>query len=85
MQNVVIDGSNVPSLIRSRFGEPAQMITEAETGITQWIYPQRGVSIGLNPDGKELIQYMPLNEVAAFVERIEANNLRYQASQQNSG
>lgn len=73
------------ALVVSRFGKPAQRITETETGITHWIYPDRGVSIGLNPEGKELIQYMPLEEIAPFIGRIESNNRRYEASQQTAG
>ncbi|MGD8908447.1 MAG: hypothetical protein PVF13_02805 [Chromatiales bacterium] len=72
-------------LVISRFGQPAKKMTESETGITHWIYPDRGMSIGLNPDGKELIQYMPLNEVAAFMARIEENNRQYQATQAAAG
>lgn len=70
-------------LISSRFGQPTEKITEAETGITHWIYPDRGVSIGQNPDGKELIQYMPLSEFSAFIDHIEENNRRYEAAQQS--
>jgi hypothetical protein len=72
-------------LIVSRFGQPTEKITESETGITHWIYPKRGLSIGLNPDGKELIQYMPLNEIAAFVARIEENNRQYEATHASAG
>ena len=72
-------------LIQDRFGIPAQKITELETGITHWIYPDRGLSIGLNPDGKELIQYMRLTEIPDLVSRIESENQRYRASQQEKG
>jgi hypothetical protein len=72
-------------LVISRFGTPTQKITETETGITHWIYPDRGISIGLNPDGKELIQYMPLNQVATFGARIEENNQRYKNSHNTTG
>ena len=68
-------------LVTSRFGQPAQKITETETGVTQWIYPDKGISIGINPDGKELIQYMPLNAIAPFIGRIEENNRRYETAQ----
>jgi len=70
------------NLIVGRFGQPSVKIKEMESGITQWIYPQRGFSIGLNPDGKELIQYMPPDEIASFISQIEANNRAYEASQQ---
>ena len=72
-------------LIKDRFGVPAQKIAELETGIIHWIYPDRGLSIGLNPDGKELIQYMRLTEIPGLISRIENENQRYEASQQTSG
>jgi hypothetical protein len=72
-------------LLISRFGNPTQKITETETGIIHWIYPARGISIGLNPDGKELIQYMPLSEITTFITRIEENNQRFETSRQTSG
>ncbi len=44
-------------LISSRFGEPSRRVTEIE-GIVHWLYPEKGLDIGLNPDGKEVFQYM---------------------------
>ncbi|MEW8329437.1 MAG: hypothetical protein AB2594_02435 [Candidatus Thiodiazotropha sp.] len=58
------------SLILSRFGEPSERINEPDSGVTHWIYPDRGLSIGVNPEGKELIQYMPLERVPTFMEHI---------------
>lgn len=58
------------SLILSRFGEPSERISEGESGMTHWIYPHKGLSIGVNPEGKELIQYMPLERIPSFVEHI---------------
>lgn len=72
-------------LVSSRFGQPAEKITETETGVTHWIYPDKGVGIGINPDGKELIQYMPPKEIEALVGRIEENNKRYAAMQHEKG
>ena len=43
-------------LLRSRFGEPARRIREA-SGISHWLYPEKGLDIALNPDGKEVFQY----------------------------
>ncbi len=48
------------ALIIKRFGEPAERITEPETGIVHWIYPETGLSIGVNPEGKEILQYIHL-------------------------
>lgn len=64
------------SLILSRFGEPAEKVREEETGVTHWIYPDKGLSIGVNPKGKELIQYMPLERIPSFVEHISKNNTK---------
>ncbi|MEJ2619741.1 MAG: hypothetical protein P8163_05655 [Candidatus Thiodiazotropha sp.] len=71
-------------LINSRFGQPADKIVETETGITHWIYPDKGMTIGLNPEGKELIQYMPLERIQGLVEQIENSNARYEERMKNS-
>ncbi|MEW8587384.1 MAG: hypothetical protein AB2531_16580 [Candidatus Thiodiazotropha sp.] len=63
------------SLILSRFGEPSERISEPDSGVTHWIYPDRGLSIGVNPEGKELIQYMPLERVPTFVEHISRDRV----------
>ncbi len=53
-----IPGTNLePDLIAARFGEPARQIVEA-TGITHWLYPDRGLDIAVNPDGREVFQYV---------------------------
>lgn len=45
-------------LIRGRFGDPARLVTEQRSPITHWLYPDRGLDIALNPDGKEIFQYV---------------------------
>jgi hypothetical protein len=67
------------TLILSLFGEPSDKITETETGVTHWIYPEKGLSIGLNPDGKELIQYMPQNRIGPLIEQIKNKNDAFSA------
>ncbi|MCP4933636.1 MAG: hypothetical protein GY927_05385, partial [bacterium] len=44
------------NLIQDRFGEPSQRIKEA-SGIVHWLYPDKGLDIGLNPKDKEVFQY----------------------------
>jgi hypothetical protein len=44
-------------LLAGRFGQPALRITEA-SGIEHWLYPDKGLDIALNPDGKEVFQYL---------------------------
>jgi len=45
-------------LIASRFGEPDQRITEESSGLVHWLYPEKGLDIAVNPDGKEVFQYL---------------------------
>ena len=54
-------------LITKRFGEPDERISEAETGVVHWLYPEKGLSIGVNPDGKELLQYVQPREVESLI------------------
>ena len=53
-----------------RYGEPAERITESETGVVHWIYPESGLAIGLNPDGKELFQYVQPGQIDDLSESI---------------
>ena len=57
-------------LILQRFGEPAERITESATGVVHWIYPESGLAIGLNPQGKELFQYVQPGQIDALTESI---------------
>jgi len=43
-------------LIKKNFGEPDKRHTES-SGITHWLYPEKGLDIALNPKGKEMLQY----------------------------
>ncbi len=45
-------------LIASRFGEPDQRIEEESSGLVHWLYPEKGLDIAVNPDGKEVFQYL---------------------------
>jgi hypothetical protein len=45
-------------LIQKRFGEPAERISE-ESGSVHWLYPDKGLDIALNPETKEVFQYIP--------------------------
>ncbi|MCU7905662.1 MAG: hypothetical protein KZQ76_07320 [Candidatus Thiodiazotropha sp. (ex Epidulcina cf. delphinae)] len=69
------------SLVISRFGEASEKITETETGMTHWIYPEKGLSIGINPQGRELLQYMPLEKIEPFIDRIRENNRLHEPNQ----
>jgi len=45
-------------LIARRFGEPAERIAEPEGKVEHWLYPEKGLDIALNPEGKEVLQYV---------------------------
>lgn len=45
-------------LIQRRFGEPAERIPE-ESGTVHWLYPDKGLDIAVNPETKEVFQYIP--------------------------
>lgn len=45
-------------LIISRFGEPVERMQEQDSEITHWLYPNKGLDIAVNPDGKEIFQYI---------------------------
>lgn len=44
-------------IIRSRFGEPAEIRRSGRQH--HYLYPERGIDVALDPDGKEVIQYVP--------------------------
>ena len=46
------------ALISRRFGEPYRRIAESGTEITHWLYPDKGLDIAVNADGKEIFQYV---------------------------
>ena len=58
------------ALIVSRFGEPTERIDEPETGIVHWIYPDKGLSIGVNPKGKEFLQYVRPREMSSLLDAL---------------
>ncbi len=45
-------------LIERRFGTPARRLTEPDTGVVHWLYPERGLDIGRDPKGHVVIQYV---------------------------
>jgi hypothetical protein len=61
-------------LVLSRFGEPAEKIRETNTGVTHWIYPERGLSIGINPEGKEMLQYVPPGQIDLLIDAIKQDS-----------
>ena len=56
------------ALIEQRFGTPSQRLTESETGIVHWLYPERGLDIGRDPSGRVVMQYVNPADFAAILE-----------------
>ena len=46
------------AMIEKRFGSPTQRIKEEGGNIEHWLYPQKGLDIALDPEGKEVLQYV---------------------------
>jgi len=44
-------------LLEKRFGVPAGRIAERD-GVVHWLYPDKGLDIVVNDDGKEVLQYV---------------------------
>lgn len=55
-------------LLSGRFGEPDRRVKETGSGIVHWLYPARGLDIALNPDGKEVFQYVNPTDFAQITE-----------------
>ena len=58
-------------IIRRYFGEPQQKISEKKSGIIHWLYPEKGLDIGVNPDGKEVFQYVRPSEFEELVKPLD--------------
>jgi len=59
-------------IIERRFGPPAERATEEKTGVTHWLYPDRGLDIGLDPRGGVVIQYVNPTDFAALTTPLRA-------------
>lgn len=46
------------AVVKGRFGEPAERITESNGKVVHWLYPDKGLDIALDPDAKEVLQYV---------------------------
>lgn len=46
-------------LVRARFGEPAERLSEGKDGkVVHWLYPEKGLDVALNAEAKEVLQYV---------------------------
>jgi len=61
---------NADQLI-SRFGQPSKRIKESESGTEHWLYPQLGLDVTLNEQGKEILQYVEPAKFSRVMEPLE--------------
>jgi hypothetical protein len=54
-------------LIEHRFGKPHERITEDESGVIHWLYPDKGMDIARDPGGSVVIQYVKPDAFDALV------------------
>jgi translation initiation factor 2 beta subunit (eIF-2beta)/eIF-5 len=45
------------TMIVKRFGQASQKITEQDSVMVHWLYPELGLDIALNSDGTAVLQY----------------------------
>lgn len=45
-------------MVQSRFGEPAERIAEPGDKVVHWLYPDKGLDLALDTEGKEVLQYV---------------------------
>lgn len=55
-----------PELIESRFGTPARRVAE-KSGASHWLYPEQGLDIAVDPERKEVFQYVAPKEFERLV------------------
>ncbi len=51
-------------IVQTRFGTPAEVIQPGEQ-LQHWLYPDKGLDLILNADGKEVLQYLRPDEFGA--------------------
>lgn len=62
-------------VILERFGSPTERISQEE-GIVHFLYPEKGLDIALNAEGKELLQYVAPRNFKSLVLPLQAKKSR---------
>ncbi len=57
-------------VVISRFGEPARRLVATDGGV-HWLYPDRGLDLMLDPEGRELLQYVAPGEFDRLLAPLE--------------
>ncbi len=59
-----------PALIEKHFGKPQQQLTE-DSDTVHWLYPEKGLDIAVNSDGKEVFQYLSPSQFQRAIEPLQ--------------
>lgn len=57
--------------IKNLFGEPERIIKEPESSLSHWLYPAKGLDIAVDPERKEVFQYVNPSEFRAISAPLE--------------
>ena len=56
-------------IVQARFDTPAEII-QVDAQQQHWLYPDKGLDIILNTDGKEVLQYLPPGDFSAHRDQL---------------
>lgn len=59
------------AIVRKRFGEPARLMKERDSGLVHWLYPAIGLDLVMNENGKEVLLYVRPSEFAKVTAPLE--------------
>ena len=57
-------------IVQARFDTPAEII-QVDAQQQHWLYPDKGLDIILNTDGKEVLQYLPPGDFSAHRDQLQ--------------
>jgi hypothetical protein len=58
-------------IVTKRFGTPADLRVEPETGVTHWLYPERGMDLAMDKKGGVVIQYVDPEAFGRLIQPLE--------------
>ena len=58
-------------IVAKRFGTPAEQRLEPETGVTHWLYPDKGMDLAMDKKGGVVIQYVHRDAFADVIAPLE--------------
>ena len=58
-------------IVEKRFGSPAEQRLEPETGVTHWLYPDKGMDLAMDKKGGVVIQYVNRDAFADLIAPLE--------------